>query len=162
MINNTDITIRKAVFSDATAITGVQTDTWKVSYKNLVPEEILAQKTVSPERIAQFEKCINEDQVWVAEKNDCVVGFLTFRKYGKTAEIEIFYILPEYQRRGIGGLLFEAVTAELRALGCRHLTVWTLKSAPSVGFYQKIGGQLSGRIKVWKYDLKTVELIWNI
>lgn len=162
MTDDTDIIIRKAVFSDATAITGVQTDTWKVSYKNLVPEEILAQKTVSPERIAQFEKCINEERVWVAEKNDCVVGFLTFRKYGETAEIEIFYILPEYQRRGIGRLLFKAAMAELRALGCRHLTVWTLKSAPSVRFYQKIGGQLSGRIKVWKYDLKTVELIWNI
>lgn len=69
MTDDTDIIIRKAVFSDATAIAGVQTDTWKVSYKNLVPEEILAQKTVSPEKIAQFEKCINEERVWVAEKN---------------------------------------------------------------------------------------------
>lgn len=162
MINNTDITIRKAVFSDATAITGVQTDTWKVSYKNLIPEEILAQRTVSPERIAQFEKCISENRVWVVEKSERLVGFLTFRKYGETAEIEIFYILPEYQRLGIGRLLFETAVAELQASGCRHLTVWTLKEAPSVGFYQKIGGQLSGRIKDWKYGLKTVELIWNI
>ncbi len=162
MTDDTDIIIRKDVFSDATAIAGVQTDTWKVSYKNLVSEEILAQKTVSPEKIAQFEKCINEERVWVAEKNGCVVGSLSFRKYGETAEIEIFYILPEYQRRGIGRLLFKAAMAELRALGYGHLTVWTLKGAPSVRFYQKIGGQLSGRIKVWKYDLKTVELIWNI
>lgn len=158
----TDIIIRKAAFSDAAAITNVHVRTWKVSYKGLVPDEILNQRTVTAERTSLIEKLISEGSVFVAEKSGNLTGFITSRRYEDTGEIEIFYVLPEYQRQGIGEQLFNFTARELKNAGTEHMTVWTLKDAPSVNFYQRMGGRLSGRHKEWKYGLTIVELVWNL
>lgn len=158
----TDIIIRKAAFSDAAAITDVHVETWKVSYKGLVPDDILSQRTVTAERTSFIEKLISEGSVFVAEKSGNLSGFITSRRYEDTGEIEIFYVLPEDQRQGIGEQLFNFTARELKNAGAKHMTVWTLKDAPSVNFYKKMSGKLSGRLKEWKYGLTVVELVWNL
>lgn len=44
----------------------------------------------------------------------------------------------------------------------QRLVVWTMKKAPSLKFYQKNNGTLTGNEKIWKYNVPIVELEWTL
>lgn len=55
------------------------------------------------------------------------VGFFAAAiHYGRTGEIVVCGVLPEYRRQGVGKALWRAVEAYLRRNGCRYAMVETL------------------------------------
>lgn len=157
------IEITKAGPEDAESIVSVHVKTWKVSYQGLIADEVIARKQVTLERIAQMRRPIVQGLVWVAKVNGQLVGFagLSEKSQIPEAEIAVFYVLPEFQGQGIGANLFAAVCAELKNQNFCRVIVWTMEKAPSLKFYQKLGGRLSG-LTDSHYDQKIVQLIWDL
>lgn len=65
-------------------------------------------------------------------------------------EVYILYLLPAYQRQGIGRLLTQAVVAWLIQSGMPSFLIRVLKAnTPARGFYEALGGSSS-----WKSTLR--------
>ena len=84
----------------------------------------------------------------VAEKPDRgVVGFIDFgmpdfENYGYDARVYSFYLLPEFQRRGVGRRLFEQCFARMADEGFTSACLDTLEMSPYRRFYEKHGGKV--------------------
>ena len=77
----------------------------------------------------------------VAEADGVIVGAasLALLRDGD-GELVALYVLPEMQRLGIGGALWEAAADELRGRGCRRMWVWALERNPAaLAFYRRRG-----------------------
>ena len=58
-----------------------------------------------------------------------------------TGELYVIYLLPEYQRRGIGLKLIVTTAAWLLDRGLRSMIVWVLAANwPARRFYEALGG----------------------
>lgn len=88
----------------------------------------------------------NANTIWVAEKHNEVVGFLSttvrtvLRLGGPVGVLEEIYVLPEHRRQGIGFALWQAAMHDLRKKGARSVEIVTSLAHPGQRpFAQKIG-----------------------
>lgn len=144
--------VREADFDDAAGIADVHVRTWRAAYRDLLPAAYL--DTMSDIRHAAMWADILDrtDRVGVtliAEAGkDGVVGFADCgRERGIAAndcgEISALYVLPDWQRRGVGLALVKAAARALHAGGMTHLAIWVLQeNARARGFYAHVGGTL--------------------
>src|SRR5699024_4054260 len=93
----------------------VQVDSWKTTYKNIVPDKYLNQMTYE-NRQEKWQDIIYKQIVFVAEYNKGeILGFsnVGVERTGKypVYKVELYekYILKEYEGKGIGKLLFKHV-----------------------------------------------------
>lgn len=148
--------IRKAVLSDAEAISHVHIRTWQDAYAHIFPRERLAELTDTfaaradhwREQIAVPESI---PVLVVAETpGGQVVGFAgagkqTDPEHLYESELFVLYILPEFQHQGMGQALFTAVVKDLQQLGFDSMMLWALAQNQSARhFYEKAGGILIG------------------
>ena len=140
--------IRLASVEDADKIACVHVNSWRTSYRNLVSEEYLASLDVD-KRTNLWQNILANHQstniTYVAEEQGHIVGFINggqarSKEMPYEAEVYAFYLLEEYQRQGIGSLLFKKITGDFRSLGYKSMMLWVLKDNPSYAFYQKQGG----------------------
>ena len=99
------IVIRKAELADIAGIRQVAKWSWNATYKELIPEKI---QQLFLERAYQDEvlrKRIRNHLFLVAEDHGRVIGFASGQKRGNQGELSSIYLLPEYQRKGIGSEL---------------------------------------------------------
>ncbi|GAA0493658.1 GNAT family N-acetyltransferase [Salinibacillus aidingensis] len=139
--------IRQALVSDALDIAKVQVNSWKTTYKGIVPSSYLNQMTFE-RRQPKWEELIRKTPVFVAEnKSGEIVGFAnggnerTGTYPGYPGELYAIYLLQEYQRMGVGQELWKNVVDVLRQNGMDALLVWVLKDNPSRFFYESLGAE---------------------
>lgn len=143
------VEIRDAGSADAAGIARVHVDTWRATYRGIVPDARLdgMSHAASAERWAG-ELASPTEPGWfalVAVDEGQVVGFATGgrERTGHAeyrGEIGGIYILPEYQMQGIGRLLVAEAAGRLTDAGLDGLLIWVLRDNPSHGFYERLGG----------------------
>jgi GNAT superfamily N-acetyltransferase len=149
--------IRHAHVTDSEGIARVHVESWRSTYRGIVPEQHLA--ALSYDEGAERWRGPLADPApgtcrFVAEdEHGEIVGFATGgpRREGDTryaGELYAIYLLPERQRTGTGRALIRAVAAELWRHGMRSMIVWVLAENPARGFYQALGGQPAGQIEI--------------
>ncbi|MGF9695673.1 N-acetyltransferase family protein [Paenibacillus sp. MABNR03] len=141
--------IRQAREGDAEAIAHVHTESWKTTYRNIVPDDFLDHLTTES-RLSQWEQTIRSDEknqiLVVAEQpNGKIVGFACGgrEREGKLpydAELYAIYLLKEVQQTGIGKQLAAHVVHYLHSLNMRRLLIWALERNSACRFYEKMGG----------------------
>jgi len=156
--------IRLAKPEEARKIAEINIETWKVSYRGYIPDEILDTRAITEDSIKTRLDAISKNNIFVAEFNGEVVGYASITRNTETeAEIATFYILPQYQRLGIGGILLKEVLKNLKELNFKKVVIWTMKNfEQSNNFYKKYGGFPTGNVKEWRYDIDVVEFIFNL
>ena len=142
--------VRVATPEDVSAIAKVHVDTWRTTYRGIVPDEHLA--NLSYERRAngwiQILKRAPKDSnfTYVAEAaSGEIVGFANggIERTGDPlykGELTAIYILQSYQRKGIGRHLVQAVVEGLGRLGIHSMLIWVLRDNPACQFYAALGG----------------------
>ena len=146
-----DIVIRPANPADAGAIAEVRVNSWRTTYKGMIPDAYLAAMKVE-DSTALWEKILtaapNTTSVFVAEGAQGVVGFasghmLAEPKHGLDAELSAVYLNREAQRTGIGQRLVATVAAAQRAHGATGMIVWVIAgNKPAREFYEKLSAEL--------------------
>lgn len=144
--------IREATHSDVPAISKVHVDTWRTTYRGIVPDEHLA--NLSYERRANgwyqilnraLEDC---NFTYIAEdESGEIVGFANggVERTGDPVykgELTAIYIRQSYQGKGIGRGLVRVVAERLDRLGINSMLVWVLVDNPACQFYAALGGKL--------------------
>lgn len=149
-LSRRSITIRAANPDDAAGIARVHVESWRTTYRGIVPSEYL--ERMSPERRERFWGSViaqadSPALVYVAASpSGEVLGFAyggTEREGNAsyTGELLAIYLLEQQQRLGVGRRLFASVVEELLRHGHASMLVRVLRDNPSRGFYERLGGQ---------------------
>lgn len=144
--------IRAAGPEDTKAMAMVNVETRKISYASFYPPELLTRRT--PEQV----ECVWRKNIWekpdppgifafIAEEDwQGVVGFLIGgpEKSGDLeylGEIYALYVLPQFQKAGVGGKLIQAAGKYFLENHMTSMFVWVLSDNPARFFYERLGGK---------------------
>jgi GNAT superfamily N-acetyltransferase len=167
-----DLRIRRGVIDDAKEASRAHTDTWRISYRGLVPDALL--DGLKDDRWENgwrrgFESMDPTRVVHVAEIDGRIVGFAGGGRAranappGYVGEVYALYVRPEHQGEGIGRALLKAAAEGLVERGLVPIVIWTLFDNPaSRGFYESLGGAVIGekREPFEGYELHEVAYGW--
>ncbi|MFJ8531289.1 GNAT family N-acetyltransferase [Bacillus sp. NPDC094106] len=165
-----EIKIRKAVKEDIPGIAKVHTDSWKTTYKGILPDEILDNIThESREKQWKtiFEQVTPYQYRYVAETLDgSIIGFLdggTERtgKYDCDGELYAIYLLKEYQGYKVGKRLFQTLVSEFIKNDVKSVLVWVLSNNPSKLFYEKFRPELVDTKFLERLDAEETAYCWR-
>jgi GNAT superfamily N-acetyltransferase len=160
--------IREATITDCRAVAEVHVRSWRESFAGILPQPFLDKMSVE-KRARAFESRFHDTsyRMYVAEVPERgVVGFADFgepREIIDTYEGELYaiYLLPEAQRKGIGGRLFQRGVQFLIENGRTSMYLLALAVSPYRAFYEKMGGQVIGRKQVEIEGVMYDELVYG-
>lgn len=131
----------------------VVVDAWRVAYKGIVSDEYLDGLKYEARENSFRERILEKDSgkliyVYEDERINKIVGIIYFGKpleeiqYG--GEIYDLYVLPAFQKQGIGRQLIKEAINKLGEINCKNIIIWALKDNINARkFYEKIGGKLT-------------------
>lgn len=143
------IHIRKAYPTDAYTLIQIYDVVWKDAFYDVLPNGILFEMESSvKQRVKHLKDQIEENnRIFVALDDDSrIVGFVFFGKsssvvYNSAAEIRSIYVLPQFQKQGIGSELLQQAIDEIRKLGFNSLITYCPIPSSSVDFFLGFGGE---------------------
>lgn len=140
--------LRPATPDDAAAIAQVHVTSWQHTYQGLFSADFLAHLSV-PERQQQWQQWLatadSTHLAWVAEREGQIGAFVSGgpeRTQHPVLQGEIYalYLLPSWQRQGLGAALWRTARQELKRQGLSGLCVWVWRDNPATAFYIAQGG----------------------
>ncbi|MCD5323204.1 MULTISPECIES: GNAT family N-acetyltransferase [Pontibacillus] len=161
--------IRKAKMGDGRNVAKVQVDTWKTTYKGVVPDQVLEKMTYDS-REKQWKGIIETQSIYVAETAEGeIVGFSNGGKErsgkyeGYEGELYAIYIRDEHQNKGLGRKLVRPVVEDLLKEGISSMVVLVLRENPACRFYESLGAVeiASVPIKVGSEALEELVYGWK-
>lgn len=141
--------IREADESDSFGIAKVQVDSWRTTYKGIVPDSHIASLTYEDRELRwrEFFSEVDKQFSFGAESAEReIVGFVSGgRNRGDEEDYEgelyAIYLLHDYQRGGTGRLLVKVLAERLLQIGMSSMLVWVLAENPFRAFYEALGGK---------------------
>lgn len=146
-----NVSFREATIADCRAVAKVHVRSWKESFAGIVPQTFLDKMSVE-RRAEAFEKRFSDPfyRMYVAEAaGRGLVGFADFGAARENigayeGELYAVYLLPEFQRKGVGGRLFNLGVEFLKGSGRSSMYILALAVSPYRSFYEKMGGRIVG------------------
>ncbi|MBS0319674.1 MAG: GNAT family N-acetyltransferase [Proteobacteria bacterium] len=147
----TPVTVRAATVDDAVAIARVRVESWRATYRGMIPQAYLDGMTVEASATLWGKILATADartHTFVAEDAEGVFGFssglvLAEPKQGFGSELAAVYLKPTYQRNGIGTRLVAAVAAALAKHGATDMITWVIAGNTAARrFYDALDAEL--------------------
>jgi ribosomal protein S18 acetylase RimI-like enzyme len=164
----TKVVIRLAVGQDVVDIGNVARSTWNDTYAGIIlPEnqERLLGRWYIP---SALHAAITQRDSWffVAAVREYVMGFAQFiLRENNRGDLTRIYVLPEWQRRGVGDRLLKEGLAALTARGAEEVFVQVEKdNAKGIGFYEREGFRLAREFsfELPGQNLKFLEYVFSL
>jgi GNAT superfamily N-acetyltransferase len=164
-----EVLIRKAEVKDAAGIAKVQVDSWRTTFKGIVPDDYLKGLSYD-KREPIWKRAVMENNLYIVEDdNGHVIGFSVGRKERTgnydafTGELYSIFILKEHQGTGIGRLLVKSVADDLKKKKLISMLVWVIEENPACQFYESLGGKKieSREIEIGGKKLREVAYGWD-
>jgi GNAT superfamily N-acetyltransferase len=144
------VEIRAACPNDAAAIVQVHVESWRTTYRGIMPHDLLAAHSYE-QREHMWRGILSHPPrstfVYVAEgPGGRIVGFASGGPTRDadpdyTGELYAIYLLQDHQRHGLGRRLIATVGQQLIQAGMTSLLVWVLAENPSRKFYETLDGE---------------------
>ena len=147
--------VRPATAEDADAIGRVQVETWRVAYRGLMPDDVIAgfdlegRQRLWREGLARVPR--PGSATFVAELDGEVVGFASVGRSrddeaAPEGELYAIYLHPSRWDRGIGRALLERAEESMRAFGFERAILWVMEgNERGERFYRAAGWECDGR-----------------
>lgn len=139
--------IRKAELKDVVGIAKVHVDSWRTTYKGIVPDTFLDSLSYAG-REQIWKSGIEANNIYIAEDdNGQIVGFASGGKErtGKyeayVGELYAIYLLEGQQGKGLGRKLVQTVVDDLKEKKLSSMLIWALEENPACRFYEMLGGK---------------------
>ncbi|MDP4552760.1 GNAT family N-acetyltransferase [Alkalihalobacillus macyae] len=120
-----EYTIRKMEERDVKPVQEVAKKSWNATYERIIPLEIQARFLNTAYNDEMMIKRLNGSYLYVAEKDQQIVGFANFSKVKEEGEVELgaIYLYPEYQGKGIGTALLHEGIKNLKGVKSIYINV---------------------------------------
>ena len=166
------IWIRPAEPRDAVGIAKVHVESWRSTYRGIVPDNVLENLSESRREKYWREDAIPDTAqvIYIASRpGGEIVGFVSGGPEreevdGYDGELFAIYMNLKWSRHGIGTQLFRVYTRTMVQLGYRSILVWVLADNPmGRGFYEKMGGIRVAKksIQIGGDDLEEIAYGWE-
>lgn len=144
--------IRPATADDAPSIARVRVESWRATYRGMIPDAYLDGMKVE-DSTALWHRVLtaapNRTSTFVAETDDGTLAafaaglMLAERKYDLDAELSAVYVTPQHQRSGIGRRLVGTVASAQRQVGATGLITWVIAANRRArAFYESLDAEL--------------------
>ena len=163
--------IREATPADAWAIAEVHIQSWRESYRGIVPDEALAALSVDSCAEAwegHFREMNPPRSCFVAADDQGITGFISAGPartddLGPRGEVYAIYLLDRAKGQGIGRELMKRAADRLQGAGFRSLCLWYLKDNPAGGFYSRLGGKVVAERPFTRpgFTLPSLGCVWD-
>ena len=112
-----------------------------------------------PEAIEEYVNNVSSYYYLAAFDKEVCIGFISgIIHYGRTGEIYVCGVIPEYQNRGIGKALVKEEDKYFKKNGCKYVIVKTLSDIVDNKAYEKTRGFYK---RVGFEELVTLREIWS-
>jgi GNAT superfamily N-acetyltransferase len=135
-VTNVEFTYREAAAADMPSITHVRTSV----IENALTAEQLQQRGITNASVAA--SFLADSKGWVAEHMGNIVGFAISDRASRS--IFALFVLPAFERRGIGGRLFDLAAQWLWENGAERAWLTTGPGTKAAAFYERRGWVASG------------------
>jgi ribosomal protein S18 acetylase RimI-like enzyme len=135
------VTINRAQVADVPGIKRLLAATWRDTYSSFLPEPSIAKVTAEWHSPEVLEREINRPSTFAGVarcSSSGVVGMITAHSQGEFLIVARLYVLPEFQRRGIGAKLMEESYRAFPQTQQVRLNVEEL-NPKGRAFYRKLG-----------------------
>ncbi|MCM3388828.1 GNAT family N-acetyltransferase [Ureibacillus chungkukjangi] len=141
--------VRKAVMADAAGIAKVHVDSWRTTYKGIIPDDFL-NKLSYEQRTELWNRNLAEEDNYVAVAEDeegKIIGFASASKREEnstpnSSDLTSIYLLEEYQGQGIGKNILQHIFLHFKSLGLQKIFVDVLAENNTRHFYEYYGAKL--------------------
>ena len=165
--------IKEADIKYIDGISRVHLDSWKSTYKDILPAELFAKRTYNWQKEKWLNRLFNNDNtnefMYVAlTDDDKVMGFATgsIDDPNKEHDSILFclYIDDKYHKCGIGRKLVDKVKSKLKKQGAKDMVLWAYKDNTACNFYEHIGGKREKEVteSVGGRDINEVSFVFNL
>ena len=167
------VRIRRAKAADSCGIAKVHVDSWRSSYADVVPSEVLSGLSYG-DRQKMWDGVLHsqtkDKHCYVAETSDHrIVGFACGGPVSEClesyeGEIYSIYLLEDYQRGGLGRQLLLSTARRMKDDGIESLLLWVFEDNHGARrFYESLGGELIARkeLRIGAADLVEVAYGWK-
>jgi ribosomal protein S18 acetylase RimI-like enzyme len=155
-----ELRIRPPEGGDAAALAYAQVQSWRRSFRGILPDAYLDQAIDEDDRRRDWEHLLDrldetDGNVLVAQRGDDVIGFahlgpsddddVDAREVG---ELYSLHVLPDARGDGVGRTLLEAAADRLRGRGFAEGVLWVLAAnEPARSLYEAEGWEPDGATK---------------
>ena len=155
---SSDHLIRNAVSADAPAIARIHVESWKVAYRGIMPDEVIARTDLAYRTRFWAERLATRDwPVFMIDEGGESVAFCQAIATPdpdddpKTVgHITSIHVLPQLRGNGRGRALLDHAFAEFRRRGFGEVTLWVLEGNTSARrFYEGLGFKQDGGRKTY-------------
>lgn len=155
---------------DAAGIAKVHVDSWRTTYKGIIPDDFLS-KLSYEQRTKLWDRIIPEEgnYVVVAEASEGrIIGFASGSKRDtntvpNSSDLTSIYLLEEYQGQGIGKQILKHIFLHFKSLGYQKIFVDVLADNKTRHFYEYYGAKLFNKtqINIGGKDLDELIYEWD-
>ena len=147
------MTIREATRDDIPGIARVHVDSWRATYRGIVPDSFLDSQTYESRAAGwqnEFPSTESGSFLYVAEVAGEIVGFARGGPArqslpGFDGELYSIHVAPGHKGKGLGSALLRAVARRLRERGFATMMLWMFRdNTPARRFYESHGGEVVG------------------
>ena len=167
----TRFAIREATLADAEGIARAHTDSWRTSYRGILPDDVIDRIDVG-QRVESRRRILADRTVLQLVAYDVthgdIVGFCdagqTRRRVPYAGEVYEIYLVHHAKRHGLGAQMFQRVASWLAAQDLRTMIVWVLETNHHAHrFYEAMGGRPGPRLHTRVGGFPVVELgyVWD-
>ena len=167
MITTESLTTRLASKDDAERLAKIHVDSWKVAYRNIVPDSFIERLTYE-KRTQSFSQALENqsEETYITESGDQAVGILTIGPNrdddldkSLVGEIWGIYLDPAFWRKGIGTKLVREAEDKLLARGYNELVLWVFRdNRQARKFYKNLGYVPDGKEQIYELDQEVVAI----
>ncbi len=146
-MNSTEVKIRPAESKDAQQMATLFMRCWQISLKDFTPPGFIDQFSPEVQKQKYLERLTDPRwTMFVVESDNRIIGMIAGKNnsaeplaYEK--EIRAMYVDPDFQKQGIGSLLFKELFSDFQKRQVRNAMLWCIKANyPACSFYEKHGG----------------------
>jgi ribosomal protein S18 acetylase RimI-like enzyme/diadenosine tetraphosphate (Ap4A) HIT family hydrolase len=139
-----NIAIRPWTLKDAESIYRILRETWLAAYSSFIPEKDILEYLDAHYHPGVLKNFINEPEThgYVAEADGVPAGYMRLKSDGKESKFLIsqLYVLPEYQKNGIGKKLMQTAAQDAAEAGLDRLWIGVMvQNDASVRWYRSFG-----------------------
>jgi GNAT superfamily N-acetyltransferase len=139
---------------DAEAVGRLQAESWRASYRGIMPDTFLDTEAIEHRRSAWRDRLsIDSDRRWLLKAHDQdgeLVGFACVELDAEPdwgALLDNLHVRPDRKGQGIGRRLFDAAREwSYEQLGHKKMHLWVIEAnVEGQQFYDRIGGRVAER-----------------